>query len=66
MKLEPADRLNPLFQKLLDGWNEELAALRAKNDNPKLTPDETQTLRGRIQQLKAHIALGDETPLISD
>lgn len=65
MKLDPADRLNPLLPRLIAGWKDELAALRAQNDHP-LTPEETQTLRGRIAQLKAHIALGDEPPLILD
>lgn len=63
MTLDHADRLNPLLAKLIAGWQEELAALRAKNDNP-LSVEETLTLRGRIAQLKAHIALGDEPPLI--
>jgi len=65
VKLEPADRLNPLLAKLIKGWTEELAALRAKNDNP-LSHEETASLRGRIAQLKAHIALGDEPPVLFD
>lgn len=65
MTLEPHDRLNPLMAKLIAGWKQDLAALRAKNDHP-MSPEETATLRGRIAQLKAQIALGDEPPLILD
>lgn len=65
MTLDYGDRTNPLLAKLIAGWTEELAVLRARNDNA-LSHDETLTLRGRISQLKAHIALGDEMPVIHD
>lgn len=65
MKLDLSDRTNPLLFKLLEGWREELAALRARNDGP-LTQDETLTLRGRIAQLKETISLADEPIVFLD
>lgn len=64
MTLDRADRTNPLLRKLIEGWRAELAELRARNDNPALSRRDTQALRGRIAQLKAHIALGDDPPVI--
>ena len=65
MTLDYGDRTNPLLAKLIEGWKAELATLRARNDSP-LSFKKTMALRGRIAQLKAHIALGDETPVILD
>ena len=59
MTLTPADRTNPLLAKMVEGWKADLATLRARNDGPMLH-DETLTLRGRITQLKACIALGND------
>lgn len=65
MKLDLADRTNPLLAKLLIGWREDLATLRLRNDGP-LDHDETLAIRGRIAQLKALIALADEPIVFQD
>ena len=59
IKLTSGDRINPLWLKMKAGCQAELDGLRRQNDGDK---DEklTANLRGRIQQLKQIIALGDE------
>lgn len=63
MTLAPHERAHPLMLKLIEHWKADLATLRAQNDGA-LDHDKTTTLRGRISQLKACIALGDEPPVI--
>ena len=56
MKLNDADRANPLMLKLVDGWRDELGSLRAQNDAPH-DPIKTAEIRGRIAHIKQCIAL---------
>lgn len=60
MQLTPAERQDPLWRKLAQILREQLAELRAKNDAPDLGERETAVLRGRIKQVKAILALGEE------
>lgn len=63
IELHQGERMSPLLAKLVEGWKDELATLRAQNDGP-LDAERTATLRGRITQIKACIALADEPIVI--
>ena len=58
-KLEPQERTNPLWVRLERHMQQTLAELRALNDT-SLPPERTEKIRGRIEQLKALLALADE------
>lgn len=60
--LTDGDRRNPLWIKLKDHFEQELANKRGKNDG-ELDPIQTATIRGHIAFLKAFLALGTEPPL---
>lgn len=61
------DKRSPLMRRLVEGWTDELAALRARNDDKNLGDVETAFVRGRIAQLKADIALANESiPVVTD
>lgn len=59
------ERLSPVWTSVKGHLERMLAKARAQNDNPKLTPVETATLRGHIFTLKAMIALGVEPPVMT-
>ena len=61
--LTAGDKANPLWVKLRAELEKRLANLRGKNDGPA-THDETLTMRGQIQCLKALLALEKELPPI--
>lgn len=62
-----SDKRSALMRRLVDGWVEELAALRARNDDKNLGDVETAFVRGRIAQLKADIALANESiPVVTE
>lgn len=58
-KLEPHDRMNPLWLRLEKHMRHRLGELRATND-ASVPPERTENLRGRIAQLKELLALADE------
>ena len=57
--LAPHERTSPLWKSLERHMQEQLAELRLWND-ASLPPERTEKLRGRIEQLKVLLALGDE------
>lgn len=59
MKVSDLERRTPLWLALQDHLNTRLAELRAQNDG-ELSPDKTAALRGRIAEVKALLALGQE------
>lgn len=56
------ERTSPVWQSVKTHLERMLAAKRRENDNPKLNPVETATLRGHIQFLNAMLALGKTPP----
>lgn len=58
--LNQGEKLSPLWARLRNHLEDELTSARKRNDNPKLSADDTAALRGEIKQLKAFIALGNE------
>lgn len=59
------ERTSPVWQSVKGHLERMLAKARVENDNPKLTPVETATLRGRIQCLNAMISLGRQPPAMT-
>lgn len=57
------DRMNPLWGKMMDLWQQRLDELRKLNDRPQ-SEENTATLRGRIAEIKALIALNEEIPIL--
>lgn len=57
--LAPHERASPLWKNLERHMQEQLAELRVWND-ASVSPERTERLRGRIEQLKVLLALGDE------
>ncbi len=64
--LTPGDKISPTWRKLVEHLETKLKDARGRNDSPTLDQFQTATLRGQIQTLKAIIALGDTSPVISD
>lgn len=58
-RLAPHERTSPLWLNLERHMQQSLAELRALNDT-SLPPERTEKIRGRIEQLKALLALADE------
>lgn len=58
-KLEPQDRMNPLWLRLEAHLQQTLGELRALND-ASLPLERTENTRGRIAQVKALLALANE------
>ena len=56
------ERTSPVWQSVRAPLERMLAKRRIDNDNLRLTPVETATLRGHINCLKAILALGDKPP----
>ncbi len=65
MTLDPADKHNPVFSKLMKHFAERLSDLRAQNDGP-LDAIKTSEMRGRIAEVKGFLALAQDRPLIED
>lgn len=61
-ELTSGERMSPLWMRLKAHFEAELQLMRMRNDNPKLTEQDTAALRGNISRLKATIALGDDRP----
>lgn len=59
--LSDGERHHPLWVRLSAHLTQKVNNLRAQNDGP-LSQDQTATMRGQINALKAIIALGDEPP----
>ena len=57
--LAPHERASPLWKSLERHMQEQIDELRRWND-ASLPPERTEKLRGRIEQLKVLLALGDE------
>lgn len=64
IRFTQADKVPPVWNKLQEYWGAKLETLRKKNDDPKLTEQETAALRGEIKQIKAFLALDNEAPEI--
>lgn len=58
-RLNPSDKASPLWRALAGYYTDRLAMLRAQNDAPKSAED-TASLRGRIIEVKALLALEDD------
>jgi hypothetical protein len=58
-RLLPHERTSPLWKSLERHMQERIAELRVCND-ATLSPERTEKLRGRIEQLKELLALGNE------
>lgn len=58
------DRATGLWTRLRGHLEEKLATARVKNDDETLTEQQTAALRGRINCLKALLALGTDRPVI--
>lgn len=65
MTLDPRDKYDPVFKKLMQHFTERLATLRAQNDGA-LDPIETANMRGRIAEVKGFLALAQDRPVISN
>lgn len=59
--LTQVDRDSDLWRRLRAHFEASLGELRKQND-ASMSDVDTAALRGRIQQLKTNIALGDEPP----
>lgn len=59
-QLTDGERSHPLWCRLRAHLQDQLAALRLRNDDASMTEPATAALRGRIASLKAVIALGDD------
>ena len=57
--LAPHERTSPLWKSLERHMQQTLTDLRLMNDTSQ-PPERTEKLRGRIEQLKALLALADE------
>ncbi len=60
--LTDEERNSGVWQSVKTHFERLLAKKRAENDNPNLTAEQTATLRGHIDCLKAMIALGKKPP----
>lgn len=60
--LSNGDKTSPTWLKLAEHLKDQLRIARIKNDNEKLTEQQTASIRGQIQTLKRIIALGESTP----
>jgi len=56
------DRLSGTWAKIKARLEQRLASLRVQNDG-NLTEQQTQRLRGAIQEVKALLAIGDPKPV---
>lgn len=62
--IDASDRRSEAWIKLKKFYEERLAAARRRNDNVKLSLDDTLVLRGRIAECKAILALDKELPAV--
>jgi hypothetical protein len=62
LELSPAEKRSPLWLAIVAHLTERLATARLDNDSSKPV-EKTEHLRGRIFELKALIALGEERRL---
>lgn len=62
--LTDGEKASPLWQKLTAELETRLKNQRGKNDDPKLSEQETAAIRGHIACLKGLIALGKQPPLV--
>jgi len=61
IELNDAERGSPLLDKLIRYYADRLVTLRASNDND-LSPEDTARIRGKIIEVKAFLAIGQEKP----
>jgi hypothetical protein len=57
--LSAVDRKSPVWRALCAHYTDRLAMLRAKNDSTQ-SAEQTEKLRGRIDEIKAFLNLADE------
>ena len=62
IRIDPGDRLNPLWSKLLRMWEQRLLELRQANDKPQ-DAESTAYLRGRIQEIKSLMSKDTDEPI---
>ena len=63
IQINAADRMNPLWPKVMDLLTQRLGELRVQNDRD-MTEAQTANLRGRIAEIKALMAQNNDTPII--
>lgn len=63
IEINDTDKLNPLWGKLMDMWEERLAVLRRKNDGD-LTEFQTAKVRGQIAELRSWMGKDKDKPVI--
>lgn len=56
------DRSGECWAKIRQFYEQRLESLRRANENPKLTLEQTNVLRGRIQECRAILKLDKELP----
>lgn len=61
MKFTPADRADPMWQRLRAYIVERIEYHRTQNDND-LTPEQTAKVRGRIAELTGILRLSEDRP----
>jgi len=59
------ERSGAVWMKLKAHYELRLAHLRLKNEG-NLTPEQTQRIRGQIEEVKALLSLGTDRPVIED
>jgi hypothetical protein len=64
-EMTTSEKSHPLWLRLKGHFEDQLRALRLKNDRPQTEP-ETAMLRGHIKCLRAVLALGEDRPLTGD
>lgn len=62
-KLTKGQRIDPFWLVLKPELEKEIERLRRKNDDAKLTQEQTSALRGRIAALKDLLAIGEDAAL---
>lgn len=58
LKLNAHQRLDPIWAAIEAHLAARLAMLRAQNDNPAMSAEETQAQRGRIAEVKKLLRIG--------
>lgn len=63
-ELTAGEKSHPLWARLKSHLQDQLGAMRVRNDDQTLTDAQTAALRGRIAAFKQVLALGEDKPVI--
>lgn len=64
--LSPGEALSPIWFKIREELEKRLKDVRSKLENPQLDHEQTQTIRGRILELKSMLDFAKEDPDVTD